>query len=87
MIMDFTQFNSEQGDKNLLHDQLEQFIQELRSSQSEIDVMVNLHTCAGSKLVGMKILQIIGDTLYLTDEFESMVITDFSHVKFIELVD
>jgi hypothetical protein len=87
VIMDFSNFSTDNETHGEFRSRLELFIAQLRGKRGKKNLIVNLKTKGGSKLSQMQVLQIIGDTIYLTDAFESMAIIDFSHIQFIELVD
>ncbi len=66
-------------------EQLAQFFTKVENSASS-ELIINVVTLNGSRLLNMKLLQIIGDTVYLTDRHEAMAVIDLGLIKSIELV-
>jgi hypothetical protein len=88
VIMDFSNFSTENEANSEFRNRWDLFIAHLRNNRRDKkNLIVNIRTKNGSRLAKMQVLQIMGDTLYLTDAFESMAIIDFSHIQVIELVD
>ena len=86
--MDFSNFSTENETNSEFRSRWDLFVTHLRNNKKEKkNLIVNIRTKKGSRLAQMQVLQIIGDTIYLTDAFESMAIIDFSHIQVIELVD
>lgn len=85
MIIDFSHYKmqdymSSEQEK----DQLAHFFARVDDVQGELHLSV--YTTHGSRLEQMRLLQLIGDTLYLTDKYESMAVIDLSLVQAIEIL-
>ncbi len=85
MIIDFSHYKlQEHLCSEQEKEQLAKFFMMVNNSSEPLSLSID--TMSGSKLLNMRLLQLIGDTLYLTDEFESMVVLDLFHVKSIEVL-
>lgn len=85
MIIDFSHYKiqnyvSSEQEK----EQLAKFFACVERADGEL--VLRVQTTHGSHLEQMKLLQLIGDTLYLTDEYESMAVIDLALVHSIEVL-
>lgn len=87
MIFDFSHFKMQDYiSSNKEREQLAQFFFKVHSN-SKAKLVLCVETQNGSKLQNMILLQMIGDTIYLTDEHEAMAVIDLALIKSIRVVD
>lgn len=86
MIFDFSHFKMQDYvNSDSEREQLAKFFAKVHSSSTS-KLTLCVETQNGSKLQSMILLQMVGDTIYLTDEHEAMAVIDLALVKSIEIV-